>query len=48
MVEAHVAMARVAVEALGLLTDGQLEQLQTGMQMLGGMVGPGEMFRIAA
>lgn len=40
MVEAHVAMARAASEARAVLTDEQRAQLQRGMQMMQGMMGP--------
>jgi uncharacterized membrane protein len=42
MVEAHVAMARAAAEARDVLTEAQREQLQGGMQMMQGMMGPGQ------
>ncbi|MEX1258514.1 MAG: Spy/CpxP family protein refolding chaperone [Gemmatimonadota bacterium] len=41
MVEAHVAMARAAVEARNVLTAEQREGLAGGMQMMQGMMGQG-------
>jgi Spy/CpxP family protein refolding chaperone len=39
MVEAHVAMARAAVEARAVLTDEQLGQLEDSIRMMRGMTG---------
>lgn len=39
MIEAHVAMARAAVEARSVLTAEQRDQLEGGMSMLQGMMG---------
>lgn len=41
MIDAHVAMARAAFEARQVLTEEQRTRLQSGMQMIQGMMGQG-------
>lgn len=39
MARAHVAMAKAAMDAKGVLTEAQVEKLQAGMRMMRGMMG---------